>query len=76
MPTLPLNLSRAGANLIIAWPINPWNANLESAASLRPPVVWTPVTSPLAIVANGQNTVTLPIASSSSKFFRLHGTTP
>ncbi len=76
VPTLPLNLSRAGANLIIAWPINSWNANLESASSLRPPVVWTPVTSPLPNVANGQNTVTLPLASSSNKFFRLHGTTP
>jgi hypothetical protein len=76
VPTLPLSLSRAGTSLIIAWPMNPWNVNLESAASLRPPVVWTPVTSPLPSVANGQNTVTLPLDSSNNKFFRLHGTTP
>jgi uncharacterized repeat protein (TIGR01451 family)/uncharacterized delta-60 repeat protein len=75
VPTLSLSISPAGANLIIAWPINPWNCNLESAASLRPPVVWTPVTNPLPQTNGGQNTVTLPMGSS-NQFFRLHGTTP
>ena len=76
VPTLPLSLSRAGTSLIIAWPMNPWNVNLESTASLRPPVVWTPVTSPSPSVVGGQNTVTLPIDTSNTKFFRLHGATP
>ncbi len=75
VPTLPLTVSRAGTSVLIAWPINPWSANLESATSLRPPVVWTPVTSPLPSVVNGQNTVTLPMVSG-SKFFRLQGTMP
>ena len=75
MPTLPLTVSRAGANVIIAWPINPWNLSLQSAASLGPPVVWTPVTSPLPAIVGGQNTVTLPIGSA-NMFFRLQGTTP
>ena len=75
VPTLSLSLSRAGANLIITWPINPWNSNLESATSLRPPVVWTPVASPVPQTNGGLNTVTLLIGSSNT-FFRLHGTTP
>jgi hypothetical protein len=61
--------------LIITWPINPWNSNLESATSLRPPVVWTPVASPVPQTNGGLNTVTLLIGSSNT-FFRLHGTTP
>ena len=75
VPTLPLIISPAGMNVLITWPINPWNCNLESATSLQPPVVWTPVTNPLAQTNGGQNTVTMPIGSG-RKFFRLHGTTP
>jgi hypothetical protein len=75
VPTLPLNISLAGANVILAWPINPWNCSLQSATSLHPPVVWSPVSSPSPIVAGGQNTVTLPIGSA-GRFFRLQGTTP
>ena len=75
VPMLSLTVSRAGANVIIAWPINPWNASLESAASLLPPVIWMPVTSPLPQTNGGQNTVTLPIGSA-GRFFRLQGTTP
>ena len=75
VPTLSLSLSRAGANLIITWPINPWNSNLESATSLRPPVVWTPVASPVPQTNGGLNTVTLLIGSA-GRFFRLQGTTP
>jgi uncharacterized repeat protein (TIGR01451 family) len=75
VPTLPLSVTRAGSNLILAWPINPWNAVVESATSLRAPVVWTAVTSPLPVVAGGQNTLTVPIGSG-PHYFRLHGTTP
>jgi uncharacterized repeat protein (TIGR01451 family)/uncharacterized delta-60 repeat protein len=75
VPTLPLSVTRAGSNLILAWPINPWNAVVESATSLRAPVIWTAVTSPLPVVAGGQNTLTVPIGSG-PQCFRLHGTTP
>ena len=75
VPTLPLSVSRSGANLNLAWPINPWNAGLESATSLHAPVIWNPVTSPLPSVVGGQNTMTLPIGSG-PQYFRLHGTAP
>ena len=75
VPTLPLNISRAGANIIIAWPINPWNCSLQSATNLQAPVVWSPVSSPVPVVIGGQNTVTLPIGSA-GQFFRLQGTAP
>jgi hypothetical protein len=75
VPTLPLNISRAGANLIIAWPINPWNCSLQSATNLLAPVVWSPVSSPAPVVIGGQNTVTLPIGSA-GQFFRLQGISP
>jgi uncharacterized repeat protein (TIGR01451 family) len=75
VPTLPLSLSRAGANLVVAWPVNQWNCKLESTTNLHPPVVWTPVTTPSPQVSGGQNAVTIPIGSG-GKFFRLHGTTP
>jgi uncharacterized repeat protein (TIGR01451 family) len=75
VPALPLSVSRAGSNLKLAWPTNSWNASLESAASLRMPVVWNPVTSPLPSVVGGQNTLTLPIGGG-PQYFRLHGTAP
>jgi uncharacterized delta-60 repeat protein/uncharacterized repeat protein (TIGR01451 family) len=75
VPTLPLSLSRSGANILLAWPINSWNCKLESTTNLYPPVVWTTVTSPSPQVSAGQNAVTIPIGSG-AKFFRLHGTTP
>jgi uncharacterized repeat protein (TIGR01451 family)/uncharacterized delta-60 repeat protein len=74
-PTLLLNVSYAGGNLIIAWPINPWNCSLESARNLQPPVAWSPVTSPAPVVLGGQNTVTL-TNGGAGQFFRLHGTAP
>jgi uncharacterized repeat protein (TIGR01451 family) len=75
VPMVPLSFSRAGTSLTLVWPINPWNLNLESTANLHAPAAWTPVTSPLPQVANGQNTVTITIGGG-SKFFRLHGTSP
>jgi uncharacterized repeat protein (TIGR01451 family) len=73
VPTVPLSLSLAGNNLIIAWPISPWNFNLESATNLDAPTVWTPVTSPPPQINGGQNTVTVPI-DGDREFFRLHQT--
>jgi uncharacterized repeat protein (TIGR01451 family) len=75
VPVLTLSLSRTGNNVTIAWPVNPWNASLQSAADLRAPVVWTPATNPPPTVVGDQNKVTLPIGSA-SKFFRLQGTAP
>jgi uncharacterized repeat protein (TIGR01451 family) len=68
-----LSITLSGTNVIVAWPITPLNYYLESATSLRPPMVWTPVTNPLPIVVGERNTVTMPIGSS-NMFFRLHGT--
>jgi hypothetical protein len=48
---------------------------VENATSLRAPVVWNAVTSPLPVVVGGQNTLTLPIGSG-PQYFRLHGTAP
>jgi uncharacterized repeat protein (TIGR01451 family) len=70
VPTVALSISRAGDNVILAWPINPWNFSLESATDLRPPVAWSPVTSPAPSTDGGKNTVTLPIGNG-SKLFRL-----
>jgi len=67
---LPLNVSHAGANVIIAWPANLWNLGLESTATLTPPVVWTRVDGPAPVIVDGLNTVTLPIGSG-SRMFRL-----
>jgi uncharacterized repeat protein (TIGR01451 family) len=71
--TVSLSISRAGTNVVVSWPVNPWNFSLESAADLRPPVVWTPMTNPppTVVVVGGQNTVTLPIGSG-SEYFRLY----
>lgn len=75
VPWLPLGVSRAGTSLIFTWPINSWNAKLESATDLRQPVGWTPITSPPAAVVDGQNRLVLSMGSG-RKFFRLHGTAP
>jgi uncharacterized repeat protein (TIGR01451 family) len=75
VPYLPLSVTRSGADVIIAWPINSWNCTLESATDLRPPVTWSPVTSPPPQVSRGKNTVTLPIGNG-SKMFRLRAQQP
>ena len=73
--SLPLSVTHAGTSVIVAWPANLWNLNLESTTTLTPPVVWSPVTSPVPSLANGLSTVTLPVGGA-GQFFRLHGTTP
>ncbi len=75
VPFLPLSVTHSGANVIIAWPINSWNCSLESATDLRPPVVWSPVTSPVPLVNGGKNTVTLPIGNG-PRIFRLRAQQP
>jgi len=71
---LPLSISRAGANVTIAWPADMWNYSLESTPTLSPPMVWTRVTSPAPVLVNGLNTVTLPIGG--GQIFRLHAQQP
>lgn len=71
---LPLNISRAGANVTIAWPADVWNYSLESTPTLSLPMVWTRVASPAPVLVNGLNTVTLPIGG--SQIFRLRAQQP
>ena len=75
VPPLTLTISLAGSEVIIAWPVNPGNFILESAANIHAPVSWSPVSNAQPAVVGGQNTVTVPIGGS-GQFFRLHGTTP
>ena len=67
-PVLPLALDDlAGSgpepvadrqHITIAWPVNPWNAYLETKANLSASS-WTPATNPPPTVVGDQNTVTL-----------------
>lgn len=63
-----LAITTAGQNIILTWPTNCTQFNLESASNVVSPV-WT-TNLPPPVVANGQNTVTIPIAGS-QQFFRL-----
>src|SRR6185369_2143859 len=51
-----LTLSHVGSNVILTWPANAADFNLESKTNLAPTLLWTPVT-PLPSLVNGQNTV-------------------
>jgi uncharacterized repeat protein (TIGR03803 family) len=64
-----LTITPAGAGVVLAWPTNTPGFTLQSAASLVPPVVWTPVF-PSPVVVNGQYAVTNPI-SGNQQFYRL-----
>ncbi|MFO1512588.1 MAG: choice-of-anchor tandem repeat GloVer-containing protein [Verrucomicrobiota bacterium] len=66
-PKLTITLS--GTNVILTWPTNVTGFGLQSATNLVSPTVWSNV-SPAAVVVNGQNTVTNPIAVA-RKFYRL-----
>jgi uncharacterized repeat protein (TIGR01451 family) len=69
-PGLPLSVSRAGSNVTLAWPLNPWDAKLESATTLQATSVWTAVINPVRQDEGGPNTVTLP-SGGGRQFFRL-----
>jgi uncharacterized repeat protein (TIGR03803 family) len=64
-----LNITPAGANVILTWPTTVSGYTLQSTLNLGPAASWGPV-SPLPVIVNGQNTVTNPI-SGSHKFYRL-----
>lgn len=53
----------AGGYVILSWTANAAGFGLQSAASLQPPVQWTPVTSPAPVVSGGRKSVTLPLGS-------------
>ncbi len=72
LPTLTAR--RVGNNLVLSWPATLWNFGLYSTTDLRPPAVWTRVSSPAPVVIGGQNTVTVPM-DGSRRFFRLEAAT-
>jgi hypothetical protein len=66
---LPLSVTLTNSNIVIAWPVAPTGFQLQSAASLNPPVSWTAVTNAVTIT-NNQNVVSVAIGAG-SQFFRL-----
>jgi len=65
LPTL--RLSRAGQNVVLAWPTNDSGFTLQSAAALSAAPTWSTV--PQAPVVNGTNfTVTVPLAGGNSLY--------
>jgi len=70
-----LSTSRAGNNLVIAWPADAAGYALERTSSLMNPVSWTEVTVPSPVTVGDQKTVTLPIGGD-SEFFRLRAPSP
>jgi hypothetical protein len=69
MFNLPLSVRLTNHNAVISWPVAPTGFQLQSAASLNPPISWVAVTNPVAITTN-QNIVTIP-PGGGDQFFRL-----
>jgi len=69
LPTPPLTITLSGTNDVVTWPTNVLVFTLQSTTNLAPPVVWTIISPPYAVV-NGQNTVTNPL-SGTQTFYRL-----
>ena len=63
-----LTIVRSGDNLVLSWPTYYNGYFLESTENLESPALWTGIALP--VVANGQNTVTLPIGT--QQFYQLH----
>jgi len=73
-PPPQLNIKSSGTNAILSWPSGVAGAGydnffVQSTTNLTPPVTWTAVSTPAALV-NGLNTVTNPI-SGAPTFYRL-----
>ena len=66
---MPLRIQLTNGNTVITWPLAPTGFQLQSTASLSPPVSWTPVTNTVSITTN-QNVVTL-VPGASTQFFEL-----
>jgi uncharacterized repeat protein (TIGR03803 family) len=69
LPTPPLTITLSGTNDVVTWPTNVLAFTLQSTTNLAPPMVWTIISPPYAVV-NGQNTVTNRI-SGTQTFYRL-----
>lgn len=65
-----LALHRGDSGLVLSWPTSQYGYTLQSAASLAPPVVWTPVTT-LPATLQAQNVVSNDIAAP-AQFYRLN----
>lgn len=66
-----LSASVSGGNLTIKWPTTSALVNLMSSPSLGADANWTPVSGSLMTDGSGNYQMTVPMASSSTQFFRL-----
>jgi len=69
MFNMTLCVQWTNGNAIISWPLAPTGFQLQSAASLSPPVAWTPVTNAAAITTNRNMVILSPGAG--AQFFQL-----
>ncbi|MGA3265453.1 MAG: S8 family serine peptidase [Verrucomicrobiota bacterium] len=69
MFNMPLSIQLTNGNMVLKWPLEPTGFQLQSTASLSPPVSWTPVTNTVSVTTN-QNVVTL-ARGASTQFFQL-----
>ena len=63
-----LQISWSGTNAMISWPSNA--ATLQSALDIGSATAWSPATDAIVVLANGTNSVILPITNQ-TRFFRL-----
>ncbi len=68
-----LSFAKSGKETVLSWPPTTAGSQLESTASLKPPVVWAPVTSIPTFVA-GRNQVKV-TPGDAARFFRLRNAT-
>jgi hypothetical protein len=71
-PPAVLAVALAGTNIVLSWPADATNFELEAAASLSPPVIWLPYDDAVIQEADGHRSVSLPL-SEPKRFFRLRG---
>jgi lysophospholipase L1-like esterase len=67
-PAIRIN-GPASNSFALSWPSTPFSFALVTTSNLQPPVVWTPVTSPIT-VTNGSNWASI-ISSGENTFFQL-----
>ena len=68
-PAPTLQITRAGPDIVLAWPLWASNFVAQAADAGLPPVTWTNVAGTV-VVSNAENVVTLPITGA-TKFYRL-----
>ena len=67
-----LGSALTGSNLALTWPAEAAYFNLYSTTNLTPPITWTFTTNP-AVLTNNQWRVLLPLATNTTRFYRLQG---